>query len=42
LWQGKVRSLTIAFGIHTLAKGDDPEAAIAAADKAMYAVKRAK
>jgi PleD family two-component response regulator len=42
LWHGKVRSLTIAYGIHTFAKGDNPEAAIAAADKAMYTVKRAK
>ncbi len=42
LWQGKVRSLTVAFGVHTFVKSDDPEAAIAAADKAMYAVKRAK
>jgi len=42
LWQGKVRSLTMAYGIHTFARGDDPEAAIAAADKAMYVVKRAK
>jgi diguanylate cyclase (GGDEF)-like protein len=42
LWHGKVRSLTIAYGIYTFAKGDNPEAAIAAADKAMYTVKRAK
>jgi diguanylate cyclase (GGDEF)-like protein len=42
LWQGRVRTLAVAYGIHTLAKGDDPEQAIAAADKAMYVVKRAK
>lgn len=42
LWNGKVRSLTVAFGVHTFAKTDDPESAIAAADKAMYADKRAK
>jgi diguanylate cyclase (GGDEF)-like protein len=42
LWQGRVRTLAIAFGIHTFTKGDDPEKAIATADKAMYAAKRAK
>lgn len=42
LWQGRVRSLTVAYGVHTFVKSDDPESAIAAADKAMYAVKRAK
>ena len=42
LWQGKMRSLTVAYGVHTFAKSDDPESAIAAADKAMYAAKRAK
>jgi diguanylate cyclase (GGDEF)-like protein len=42
LWQGSVRTLGIAYGVHTFTKGDDPEKAIAAADQAMYAVKRAK
>jgi diguanylate cyclase (GGDEF)-like protein len=42
LWSGRTRTLAVAYGIHTLTKGDDPEKAIAAADKAMYAVKRAK
>jgi diguanylate cyclase (GGDEF)-like protein len=39
LWQGRVRTLAIAYGIYTFAKGDDPEKAVAAADKAMYAAK---
>jgi diguanylate cyclase (GGDEF)-like protein len=42
LWQGSVRTLAVAYGVHTFAKGDDPEKAIATADKAMYAAKRAK
>ncbi|NOT40433.1 MAG: GGDEF domain-containing protein [Alphaproteobacteria bacterium] len=42
LWAGKLRTLNVSFGIHTFAKGDDAEKAIAAADKAMYAAKRAK
>jgi diguanylate cyclase (GGDEF)-like protein len=42
LWQGRVRALGIAYGVHTFTKGDDPEKAISAADKAMYAVKRTK
>ena len=42
LWQGSVRTLGMAYGVHTFAKGDDPEKVIAAADKAMYVVKRAK
>jgi diguanylate cyclase (GGDEF)-like protein len=42
LWQGRVRALAIAYGVHTFTKGDDPEKAIATADKAMYAAKRTK
>lgn len=42
LWGGKVRTLSVSYGVHTFEKGDDPEKAIAAADKAMYAAKRAK
>ena len=42
VWQGKPRALTISHGTYTLRKGEDPEAAITAADKAMYAVKRAR
>ena len=40
LWQGRLRSLNVSYGIYTFAKGDDPEKAIATADKAMYAAKR--
>jgi diguanylate cyclase (GGDEF)-like protein len=42
LWQGRLRGLNVSYGVYTFAKGDDPEKAIAAADKAMYAAKRAK
>ena len=42
LWAGKLHTLAISYGVHTLAKGDDPEKAIATADKAMYTAKRAK
>ena len=42
VWQGTALTLSVSHGTHTLAKGNDPEAAIAAADKAMYAVKRSR
>jgi diguanylate cyclase (GGDEF)-like protein len=42
LWQEKARPLSVAYGVYTLAKGDNPEAAIARADKAMYAAKKGR
>ena len=42
LWQGRVRTLGVAYGVHTFTKGDDPESAVAAADRAMYVAKRSK
>jgi diguanylate cyclase (GGDEF)-like protein len=42
LWQGRVRTLAVAYGVHTFTKGDDPESAVAAADSAMYVAKRSK
>jgi diguanylate cyclase (GGDEF)-like protein len=41
-WEGKQLSLTVAFGIHQFQKGENPDAAMADADRAMYAAKRRK
>lgn len=40
VWQHQQRALTVACGVHSLVKNEDPEVAIAHADKAMYAAKR--
>lgn len=40
MWEGNPLELTVAFGVHVLAKGENPEDAMANADKAMYAAKR--
>jgi len=40
IWAGQPLELTVAFGVHVLAKGENPEDAMANADKAMYAAKR--
>jgi diguanylate cyclase (GGDEF)-like protein len=42
IWEGKALTLSVAYGVHTPKKGDDAETAIAVADKAMYAAKRAR
>ena len=39
--QGSIQPLSVAIGVTTLARGDTPEAVIARADRAMYAVKAA-
>ncbi|MDE2230261.1 MAG: GGDEF domain-containing protein [Alphaproteobacteria bacterium] len=40
-WQGRRVPLTIAFGVHAFASGENAEEVIAAADRAMYRNKRA-
>jgi diguanylate cyclase (GGDEF)-like protein len=40
VWNEASLQLTVAFGVHTLSKGESPEDAMANADKAMYAAKR--
>ena len=40
MWEGNPLELTVAFGVHVLSKGENPEDAMANADKAMYAAKR--
>lgn len=40
-WNGESIPLGLAFGVYTFQGGDDPSAALAAADKAMYAQKNA-
>ncbi len=40
-WQGKEVSLNVAYGVYTFRPGEDAGAALAAADKAMYANKGA-
>lgn len=39
-WQGKSLKLGCTIGVHTFKKGEDPAAAMAEADKAMYAAKK--
>jgi diguanylate cyclase (GGDEF)-like protein len=41
-WNGKPLALSFAYGVHALKKGEGPDAAMANADKAMYAAKREK
>jgi diguanylate cyclase (GGDEF)-like protein len=41
-WEGKPLALSFAFGVHTFKKGDSADAAMASADKAMYAAKRSR
>ena len=40
-WNGETIHLRLAYGVYTFEGGDDPSAALAAADKAMYAHKHA-
>ena len=39
-WQDKPLPLSFAFGVHAFQKGENADAAMANADKAMYAAKR--
>jgi diguanylate cyclase (GGDEF)-like protein len=41
-WEGKPLAVSFAFGVYTFKKGDNADAAMASADKAMYAAKRAR
>lgn len=41
-FQGTVIPLSVSYGCHTFLGGDDPQAALAAADQQMYTRKRAK
>jgi diguanylate cyclase (GGDEF)-like protein len=40
-WDGRMVPISVAFGAHGLSPGDDPQEALAAADRAMYRQKRA-
>jgi len=40
VWQGRVIPVHVAYGAHGLEPGEDPQEALAAADRAMYAQKR--
>jgi diguanylate cyclase (GGDEF)-like protein len=39
-WKGKIIPVSVAFGAHRLVAGDEPQVALAAADRAMYHHKR--
>ena len=39
-WQGRVIPMSVAYGTHRLGPGEDPQVALAAADRAMYWHKR--
>ena len=41
-WDGKTVPISVAFGAHRLSPGEDPQEALAAADRAMYRQKRAR
>jgi len=41
-WEGKPLALSFAYGVHAFKKGENVDAAMANADKAMYAAKRDK
>ena len=41
-WEGHPVTLSVAFGVHVFRKGENPDNAMADADKAMYAAKRQK
>jgi diguanylate cyclase (GGDEF)-like protein len=41
-WNGKPLALSFAYGVNAFKKGEDPDLAMANADKAMYAAKREK
>ena len=41
-WDGTVIPVSVAFGAHALSPGEDPQEALAAADRAMYRQKRAR
>jgi hypothetical protein len=39
-WHGEIIPISVAFGAHQLVAGEDPQVALAAADRAMYHQKR--
>ena len=39
-WKGQTIPIGVAFGAHRLSAGEDPQVALAAADRAMYSHKR--
>ena len=41
-WDGRTVPISVAFGAHGLAPGEDPQEALAAADRAMYRQKRTR
>ena len=41
-WDGRTVPISVAFGAHGLVAGEDPQAALAAADRAMYRQKRTR
>ena len=41
-WEGKPLRTSLAFGVHVFQKGENPDKAMADADRAMYAAKRQK
>lgn len=41
VWEGRRIAMSVAYGAHGLAPGEDPQEALAAADRAMYRQKRA-
>ena len=41
VWEGRRIAISVACGAHGLAPGEDPQEALAAADRAMYRQKRA-
>jgi diguanylate cyclase (GGDEF)-like protein len=41
-WDGRTVPISVAFGAHGLSPGEDPQEALAAADRAMYRQKRAQ
>ena len=41
-WEGKAVTVSVAFGVHAFQKGENPDSAMADADRAMYQQKREK
>jgi GGDEF domain-containing protein len=39
-WKGEIIPISVAFGAHRLVAGEEPQVALAAADRAMYRQKR--
>jgi GGDEF domain-containing protein len=39
-WKGEIIPISVAFGAHRLVAGEEPQVALAAADRAMYRHKR--